>query len=305
MFRPVSTLVISALLVSSIYARPLRRTELPPGTPFTDVEQTWTKGQTFPSLKLQPGEPPVVPTSGHLYVNLSTGYLMVHRNGSFHRVITDADDRGAVMQYSLGGVSTGGWSRININGTGVQSSLKGDTLNVTIDEPAEVGGGVAPPGSILPYAGATPPAGWLLCYGQEISRGTYADLFAAIGETYGAGDGTTTFKVPDLRGRGLFGKDDMGGSSVGRISNTGTGNPAIDGVTLGAAGGADRVTLDIANLPNHSHSLAYTESGLGIGSLKVAVEGGEAGTYTGGAAGAGAAGPNMPPTMIVNFMIRY
>lgn len=61
-------------------------------------------------------------------------------------------------------------------------------------------------GIVLPFAGATAPTGWLLCQGQAVSRTTYAALFAVIGATYGAGDGTTTFNVPDMRGefpRGL------------------------------------------------------------------------------------------------------
>lgn len=59
----------------------------------------------------------------------------------------------------------------------------------------------APPGVIVPYGGATAPAGWLLCDGRAVSRTTYADLFAVIGTTYGAGNGSTTFTLPDLRGR--------------------------------------------------------------------------------------------------------
>jgi microcystin-dependent protein len=99
-----------------------------------------------------------------------------------------------------------------------------------------------PAGALVPYAGSTAPAGWLLCYGQAVSRTTYAALFSALGTTYGAGDGSTTFNLPDLEGRTVFGKDDMSGSAAGRLNNTGidgdTANP--DGTTLGATGGADR-----------------------------------------------------------------
>ena len=61
--------------------------------------------------------------------------------------------------------------------------------------------GIVPPGMIAPYAGKTAPEGWLLCDGSAVSRTTYADLYAAIGTTYGAGNGSTTFTLPDLRGR--------------------------------------------------------------------------------------------------------
>ena len=71
-----------------------------------------------------------------------------------------------------------------------------------------------PAGAIFPYAGATAPTGYLLSFGQAISRSTYADLFSAISTTYGAGDGSSTFNVPDLRGRAVGGQDDMGGTSA-------------------------------------------------------------------------------------------
>ena len=58
-----------------------------------------------------------------------------------------------------------------------------------------------PAGCVMPFAGATPPDGWLLCYGQATSRTGYSDLFAAIGTTYGAGDGSTTGMSPDASSR--------------------------------------------------------------------------------------------------------
>jgi microcystin-dependent protein len=63
-----------------------------------------------------------------------------------------------------------------------------------------------PPGTITCFGGSTPPPGWLLADGSEVSRTQFADLFAAIGTAYGAGNGTTTFNVPDLRGRVPVGK---------------------------------------------------------------------------------------------------
>lgn len=70
--------------------------------------------------------------------------------------------------------------------------------------------GGAPSGVVLPFAGSTAPSGWLLCFGQAVSRTTYASLFAAIGTAFGVGDGSTTFNLPDMRGRVPGGKDDMG-----------------------------------------------------------------------------------------------
>jgi len=78
------------------------------------------------------------------------------------------------------------------------------------------GGGVLPAGAIVPFGGAAAPAGWLLCDGAAVSRTTYAALFAAVGTTFGVGDGSTTFTLPDLRGRFPLGKAAAGtGSTLG------------------------------------------------------------------------------------------
>ncbi len=75
----------------------------------------------------------------------------------------------------------------------------------------------APTGSILHFAAETPPTGWLKANGSEVSRTTYADLYAVIGDTFGAGDGSTTFLLPDLRGEFLRGLDDGRGVDTGRL----------------------------------------------------------------------------------------
>lgn len=86
--------------------------------------------------------------------------------------------------------------------------------------------GSVPAGTLAPYAGTAAPAGWLLAFGQAVSRATYADLFTAISTAYGAGDGSTTFALPDMRGRVIAAKDDMGGSAAGRLAVTLTGTKA-------------------------------------------------------------------------------
>lgn len=75
----------------------------------------------------------------------------------------------------------------------------------------------APVGSVYTFAGATVPTGWLKCNGALLSRTTYAALFAVIGTTYGAGDGSTTFALPDLRGEFVRGADDGRGVDAGRV----------------------------------------------------------------------------------------
>jgi microcystin-dependent protein len=64
-----------------------------------------------------------------------------------------------------------------------------------------------PSGTILPFGGATAPAGWLLCDGSAVSRTVYANLYSAIGSVWGSGDGSSTFHLPDLRGRFIRGRD--------------------------------------------------------------------------------------------------
>ena len=68
-----------------------------------------------------------------------------------------------------------------------------------------------PAGSISMYAGSTAPTGYLLCDGSAVSRTTYADLFTAIGTTYGVGDGSTTFNVPNVNGNEGMNTTDTGG----------------------------------------------------------------------------------------------
>lgn len=118
---------------------------------------------------------------------------------------------------------------------------------------------VFPTGSMLPFAGAAAPDGWLLCYGQAISRATYGRLFALISTTYGAGNGSTTFEVPDMRGRTPIGKDDLGGVAAGRVdSNSINGANAT---TLGGAGGAQTNTLSTGTMPAHPHTGSSSSSG--------------------------------------------
>lgn len=73
------------------------------------------------------------------------------------------------------------------------------------------------PAAVIPYAAPNAPTGWLLCDGQAVSRTTYATLFSLIGTTYGAGDGSTTFNVPDLRGEFIRGLDRGRGVDTGRV----------------------------------------------------------------------------------------
>ena len=103
-----------------------------------------------------------------------------------------------------------------------------------------------PAGALMPFAGAAAPAGYLACDGSAVSRTTYAALYAAIGTTYGAGDGSTTFNVPDLERRVIAG---AGGSATSTLGNT-----------VGATGGAETHTLVSAEMPRHTHNISSAPS---------------------------------------------
>jgi microcystin-dependent protein len=161
-------------------------------------------------------------------------------------------------------------------------------------------------GGVIAYAGSSAPSGWLFCYGQNVSRTTYAALFAVIGTTYGAGDGSTTFGVPDLRGRVPFGKDDMGGAAASRLTNSATGG--ITGSGLGNAGGEQAHTPTLAETVSHGHTVSAS------GALSFAAGGSEALTTlvnapggnnsaTSNSAGSSAAHNTVPPGIVLNYMI--
>lgn len=185
--------------------------------------------------------------------------------------------------------------------------------------------GVIPIGVILDYGGSTIPSLWILCYGQAVSRTTYALLYAIIGNTFGSGDGLTTFNLPDLRGRAIFGRDDMGGVAASRLTLTYFGSSPI---VVGNFGGVQNNTLLTANFPaytptgtitngaitiNVPNTLAayntvaagnFTSGTFGNGPAANPTASQAASTFAGAAQG-GASTPisNLPPGMILNKII--
>lgn len=157
-------------------------------------------------------------------------------------------------------------------------------------------GGTMPIGGGMDFWGTTAPTGWLFAYGQAISRTTYAAAFAALGTTHGAGDGSTTFNLPDKRGRASFGKDNMGGSSANRITDQSGG---WNGDTLGAAGGTETHTLTLAQIPPHTHSL--TSGNVDGSGIAQRVQGSDTGGAT--STGSASAHNNLPPGIVCNYII--
>lgn len=168
----------------------------------------------------------------------------------------------------------------------------------------------APIGSIMQYAGSTAPTNWLLCDGDAVSRSTYADLFTALGTTYGSGNGSTTFNVPNLKGRAPVGRD--------------SGQTEFD--SLGETGGAKTHTLTTSELaahnhgvtdPGHAHDLVTVGPGT-AGTANVLEDralrdfyeqrGGLVYSNTTGIsiqnAGGGGAHNNLQPYLVLNYIIR-
>lgn len=172
---------------------------------------------------------------------------------------------------------------------------------------------VQPIGTILIYAGGTIPTGWLECNGQAVSRTAYKDLFAFIGTAYGGGNGSTTFNVPDLRGRAVIGYGQGSG-----LSSWG----------LGTKGGQESVILTASQsgLRSHSHGTATdgrsfvttatdgasitrhtVSSGSGAANMVRSANAFHTGATTASAGDwdAAAAHTNMQPFIALKFIIAY
>lgn len=200
-------------------------------------------------------------------------------------------------------------------------------LSVTVDTKASQASVNAiagiPTGAGLEWFTDTLPAGGFLWQnGAAVSRATYAALFGVIGTTFGAGDGSTTFNLPDKRGRVSAGSDDMGGvTTAARLTTAGSG---VDGVTLGASGGAQSHTLTSAQIPAHTHPITdpghtHTQdcavrlpsSGNNFntpfnagGTNALPTNPSFTGITVGNNTGGGSAHNNVQPTIITNWVIK-
>ena len=149
---------------------------------------------------------------------------------------------------------------INTSGIITATTFHGSGANLT---------GVVsiPTGMIAPFAMSSPPTGWLECNGATISRSTYATLFAAIGTTYGAGDGSSTFVLPDLRATFIRGFDNSRGIDTGRTfgSFQDQGIPAMKGDIADAHGNSRTQTNAVSGFTN-------VFEGIGTSSWRTSIE---------------------------------
>jgi len=205
--------------------------------------------------------------------------------------------QGDILYYGASGAPT----RLGAGTAGQYLKTNGPAANPTWAAVVSV-----PTGMVGPYAGATAPTGWLLCGGQAVSRTTYADLFAVIGTQYGAGDGTTTFNVPDVQGRVIAGKDDMSGTSADRLTAEVSG---IDGDTLGATGGDQHMQRHDHPItdPGHTHPNSFNSfAPFNVGSNGNGQFGSTGSSTTGitiADAGEGDS-ENVQPTIVLNYIIK-
>lgn len=145
-----------------------------------------------------------------------------------------------------------------------------------------------PIGMIVGYAGSVLPPGWLDCDGAAVSRVFYGELFAAIGTTWGVGDGVNTFNLPDLRSRTIFGV----GQGVG-----------LSAYALASQGGEESHVLTVAEMPGHTHTTSITPTAPGYGPGAIMGQLPNIGANT-GSTGGDTAHPQIPPYRGAHWIIR-
>jgi len=228
----------------------------------------------------------VVPTSNKFYAvrNATTGGYTVTVKTSAGTGVALANGFTQLMYCDGTNVVL---ASIPVNATNGNASVTGTLAvasNATVGGDLAVtgtitqgGGSIFPAGIIWEYGGSSAPTGWLFCDGSAVSRTTYAALFAVLGTAYGSGDGSTTFNVPDKRGKfgigvnGTYTRGSTGGATSVTTSTAGSHNHT---------GLAGATTLTTSQIPSHTHS-GTTDS---------------AGSHTHGTSGPGGDGGGISPS---------
>lgn len=170
----------------------------------------------------------------------------------------------------------GTWVQVNVNSKGL----------VTGGTPGAVSSAFVPTGAVIWYPVATVPDGYLVCNGAAVSRITYATLFSLIGVVFGAGDGNTTFNLPNLGGRFLLG--------------------ALSGYySVGDQGGEKNHILTVQELPPHHHAVGIEDGPANLGLVPPGYTGGTPLTpFQTQDTGGGVGHNNMPPYQAGNWLIK-
>lgn len=240
-------------------------------------------------------------------VPVKPNWLMVNNTGNDQSVLISFD---SVLDFTVPPYATitlriplgiKKVSAISVSGTvGFQftENRYSDDVSNNYGTPGGTALGIEP-GMLAPFCGS--PAGegttWLYCNGQAVSRTDYSALFTMIGIQYGTGDGSTTFNVPDLRGRTVAGIDD----SAARLTSTYFGVSP----TLGANGGSESHTLVAAELASHTHSIT-TRTGMasGAGGIVQDNRSSTGGDATNANTGGDQPHKNVQPTQLVKWYIH-
>ncbi len=196
------------------------------------------------------------------------------------------------------GVSTAGQSN---TGSGVATAHIKDgavtTAKLDAGVATTIAAGASPIGSITAFAGVTAPAGWLVCDGTAVSRTTYSTLFGIISTVWGVGDGSTTFNLPDLRGRFARGRDAGAGNDPDAASRTALHTGGNTGDAVGS--------YQDDSLKDHTHLIWGPGSAHGGGPNSIYI--GINGAYTNASGGVSTTPLNetRPKNAYVMYIIRY
>ena len=217
-------------------------------------------------------------------------------------VNTNAAENGANSSItSLSGLTTP--LSVPQGGTGAATLTAGAPVLANGTSPFTVGavGALVPTGAVFPYVSTSAPTGYLACNGQAVSRATYAALFAIIGTAYGVGDGSTTFNVPDGRGRTFAGYDS--GNATGRLTKAQS--QGVDASALGNSGGEQGHSLTSGENGTHNHPFSYVNGAVQSGGIALnGVSGGLTDNTAVQNSGSGTAHNTVQPTLIAMWIIK-
>lgn len=255
-----------------------------------------------------------------------------NQGSSSSSILIDSEDGGIQMT-----VSTNNAISIENNGTvGINMTNPNDSYALDVNGTAnatsifQANALLVPTGSVMQYASSSAPTGWLICDGSAVSRTTYATLFAVISTTYGVGDGSTTFNLPDTQGKSVFGYN-SGDSSFDAIGETGgsktttlTTNELPAHTHTGTTDSDGAHTHSVTD-PGHTHTLSPDEAvSSGVGSIvanrdegtgtttgssttgiSIVSDGAHTHTFTTGSSGSGNSFSLLNPYIVFNYIIKY
>lgn len=280
-----------------------RNTDDPAELTQAGLESLATDGETINSLKVTPSDAPGQRLGIDWYIGdqITVVVLGQETTALVTQVATSISSAGVIQQATIGDPTSFNYdAKIGAKLATVEKRVGQVEKQIGVgtgwdDVGGKPVGAFADTGDIKMTGRSTAQAGWLMCDGRAVSRTTYPDLFAAIGTAYGAGDGSTTFNLPAFSGRAPVGLD----------------TTQTEFSALGQQVGEKTHTLTVAEMPSHTHfggtdGSATNASGWnGVdGALRSAAGSyrlnNQAMTSTGG----GAPHNNLPPELVVNFIIK-